>query len=181
MYSELNSLGRFFALLLVLAWISPLVRAQTSSLAEIKYKDDYDRIQSIIKVPDPVKRTTQMLALYKERSDLDPKLLAYADNIFAMDLETLNKQENFIALKGQCERALKLRPKFGEVYLFQGVVFKHEGKMEEAMTAFARCYMIKNPLQRKAKQLLDIAFKAKNRGSLIGEEKFIKQSFQSMQ
>jgi tetratricopeptide (TPR) repeat protein len=180
MYSETNFLGRLFFSLLLLALVSPLVRAQVATLAEIKYKDDYDRIQAIMKVSDPVKRAGQMLAMYKERPDMDPKLLAYADNIFAKDLETLNKQENFVALKGLCERALKIRPRFGEVYLFQGVVLKHEGKMDEAMNDFARCYMIKNPLQTKAKQLLDIAFKAKNKGSLIGEEKLIKQAIQAL-
>jgi len=180
MYSETNSLGRFFFVMFLLAVVSLLGRAQDSTLAEIKYKDDYDRIQAIAKVSDAVKRAGQMLSLYKERSDMDPKLLAYADNIFAKDLETLNKQENFTALKGLCERALKIRPRFGEVYLFRGVVLKNEGKMNEAMNDFARCYMIRNPLQIKAKQLLDIAFRAANKGSLIGEEKLIKQATQDL-
>jgi tetratricopeptide (TPR) repeat protein len=180
MYSETNSLGHFFFSLLMLTLVSSLVQAQESTLAEIKYKEDYDRIQAIRRVSDPVKRAGQMLAVYRERPDMDPKLLVYADNIFAQDLEALNKQQNLTALKELCERALKIRPKFGEVYLFQGVVLKNEGKIDEAMNAFARCYMIKNPLQTKAKLLLDIAFRAVNKGSLIGEEKLIKQAMQGL-
>lgn len=180
MQPERNSLQRLFFSVLLAVLGSPMVRAQDSTLAEIKYKEDYDRVQAITKISDPVKRAGQMLTVYKERPDMDSKLMAYADNVFAKDLETLNKQQNFTALKGLCERALKLRPKFGEVYLFQGVVLKNEGKVDEAMNAFARCYMIKNPLQIKAKQLLDIAFRALNKGSLIGEEKLIKQAMQGL-
>jgi tetratricopeptide (TPR) repeat protein len=180
MCSERNSLGRFSFSMLLLALVSSLVRAQDSTLADIKYKDDYDRIQAIIGVSDPIKRAGRMLNLYRERPDMDPKLLAYADNVFAKDLETLNKQQNFTVLKGLCERALKIRPRFGEVYLFRGVVLKNEGKIDEAMNDFARCYVIKNPLQSKAKLLLDIAFRSVNKGSLIGEEKLIKQAMQTL-
>ena len=180
MNSEMNSLKYFFFSFIVVFLLASGVRAQDSTITDIKYKEDYDRIQAIAKVSDPVKQAGQMLAFYKGRPDIDPKLLMYADNIFAKDLESINKQENFPVLKDLCERALKFRPRFGEVYLFRGVALKNEGKADEAMDDFARCYMIKNPLQIKAKQLLDIAFRAKNKGSLIGEEKLIKQAMQNL-
>jgi tetratricopeptide (TPR) repeat protein len=162
------------ALILALGFLG--VRAQEGTVAEIKYKEDYDRIQKIITVSDPLKRANQMLTFYKEKPDLDPKLRDYADNIFARDLEAIMKQGNYIALRGLCEQALKVRPKFGEVHLFHGVVLKNENKIQEAMNAFAKCYLIKNPLQAKAKQQLDVTYRASSGGSLIGEEKIIKNA-----
>ncbi len=100
--------------------------AQEDSLEDFKYKEDYDRVQSIIKTPDVVKRADRMMALYSERRDMKPELRDYADNMFAKDLEALMKQNNYIALKGACERVLKIRPKFGEAYLYYGVVLKRE-------------------------------------------------------
>jgi tetratricopeptide (TPR) repeat protein len=167
-----------FASVLALAvWIG---RAQQGTLAEIKYKEDYDRIQKIIKVNNPVKRAEQLLNYYKERQDLNPKLRDYADNIFARDLESLMRQGNHIALRGLCERALQVRPKFGQVYLFYGVALKNEKKIQEAMTAFAKGYLIKNPLQAKAKQQLDITYRAFSGGSLIGEEKIINNAMKDL-
>jgi len=173
-------LGRFMLLCALLAACCS-VRAQDSTLAEIKYKEDYDRLQSIIRASDPAKRANQMLAFYKERPDTDARLLTYADNVFDKDLETLMNQENTSVLRDLCARALKLRPKFGEVYLFQGVVLKSEHKIDEAMLCFAKCYMIKNPLQSKAKQQLDIAYRAGNQGSLIGEDKILKRAVQELE
>jgi tetratricopeptide (TPR) repeat protein len=180
MYSETNSLGRLFFLLMLVALVTSLVRAQDSTIADIKYKEDYDRIQTIRRTSDPAKRAGQMVAFYRERPDTDSRLLVYADNVFAKDLETLMQQQNYTALKELCERALKIRPRFGEVFLFQGVVLKNEGKINEAMNAFAKCYVIKNPLQTKAKQLLDVAFRTVNKGSLIGEDEIIKQAAQGL-
>jgi tetratricopeptide (TPR) repeat protein len=156
------------------------IYAQDETLAEIKYKEDYDRIQKITAVTQPVKRADLMLKLYKESPDMDPQLRAYCDNIFAKDLESLMKQENSIALKGLCERALKIRPKFGEVYFFQAVILRKEKKIEEAMNAFAKSYLIKNPLQKKAKELLDSTYRSFNKGSLIGQEKIIKKAMQEI-
>jgi tetratricopeptide (TPR) repeat protein len=147
--------------------------AQDESLSEIRYKEDYDQIQKIIKISEPVKRADQMLAFYRGRTDMDPKLREYADNIFARDLETLMKQRNYIAMKGLSERAIKLRPKFGEAYFFYAVALKFDNKVNEAMNAFAKCYLIANPLQKKAKELLDTTYRSTSGGSLIGEDKII--------
>lgn len=170
--------GRFLLLVMVLSLSCPAVLAQDETLAEIKYREDYDRLQKIAPVTQPVKRAGLMLAFYKERPDLDPQLRKYADNLFARDLESLMKQNNSTALKGLCERAIKIRPKFGEVYFFYGVVLRKEQKVEEAMNALAKSYVIKNPLQKKAKELLDTTYRTYNKGSVIGQEKIIKKAMQ---
>jgi hypothetical protein len=153
----------------------PATRAQDESLAEIRYREDYDQIQKIVRITDTAKRADQMLAFYKGRSDLDPKLREYADNFFARDLESLHKQGNFVAMSGLAERAIKLRPKFGEAYFFYAVALRHDNKMDEAMIAFAKSYLITNPLQKRAKELLDTTYRSVNKGSLLGEDKLIKK------
>jgi len=169
-----------FAAVLIISLGFPAAMAQDATLEEIKYKEDYDRIQSILKVSDILKRGDMILKLYRERPDMNPKLRDYVDSLFARDLEALMKRQNFVALKSLCERALKLRPRFGEVYLFQGIVLKNEKKSAEAMTAFARCYVIKNQLQTRAKQQLDLLYRASHGGSLIGQEKLIKEAMKGI-
>ena len=156
------------------------VYAQDKELADIKYKEDYDRIQSITKIGDIAKRADKMVALYSEERDMDSKLRDYADSLFARDLETMNKQGNLSALKSICERILKVRPKFGEVYLFYGVALKNEKKMDEALNAFARGSAIPNQLQAKAKQQLDLAYRAAHGGSLVGQDKFVKEAMKDL-
>jgi len=159
----------------------PAVFAQDETLEEIKYKEDYDRLQRIAPVTQPVKRAGLLLTFYKERPDLDPKLRTYADNLFARDLETLMKQDNTTALKGLCERAVKMRPKFGEAYFFYGVALRKEKKLEEALDAFAKSYVITgHPLRKKAKELLDSTYRSYNKGSLIGQDRFIKKAVQDL-
>ncbi len=147
--------------------------AQDETLAEIQYKEDYDRVQKIIKVSPPAKRAIQLLELFEARSNMDSRLRAYVDNIFATDLESLMRQSDYNALLKFCERALKVRPKFGEAYFFYAVALKREKRMNEAMDALAKCYVIPNPFQKKAKQLLDITYRDLNKGSLVGEDKII--------
>jgi tetratricopeptide (TPR) repeat protein len=153
--------------------------AQDESLADFKYKEDYDRIQSIAKTADVVKRAERMVAVYGERRDMDSKLRDYADNIFARDLETLMKQSNYIALKGMCARVLKIRPRFGEAHFFYGIALKREKKIDEALKAFARAYGIDNPLKAKAKQQLDVTYRATG-GSLSGQEKLVKDAMKDL-
>ncbi len=171
----------FFLPVLILSLVLPAaVRAQDETLAQIKYKEDYDRIQKIAAITQPVKRADQLIKFYGERPDLDLKLRAYCDNLFAKDLETLMKQDNSIALKGLCERALKVRPKFGEAYFFQGVVFRKEKNLEKAVNCFAKAYLIGNPLQKKAKELLDTTYRIYNQGSMIGQDKILRQARQEL-
>jgi tetratricopeptide (TPR) repeat protein len=149
---------------------------QEGSVEEIKYKEDYDRVQKIIKVRSPVTRTEQILNLYDDRPDMDSRLRKYTDDIFSKDLEALLKQNNYIALRGICEHAIKVDPSFGEAYLYYGVALKNDKRMEEAMIAFAKGFLIKNPLQKRAKQQLDIAYRSLHNGSLVGQDKIIEKA-----
>jgi hypothetical protein len=155
-------------------------RAQDSTLEDIKYKDDYDRVQAMLKMPDIMKRINIALSMYKDRRDMNEELRVYLDNLFVRDLQKLMQQQNFPVLKSVSDRALKIRPRFGEMYLFQGIILKNEKKPQEAMTSFARGFVIKNPLQSKCKQQLDLLFRAAHGGSLIGQEKFIKESMKDL-
>ena len=172
--------SRFPSCLLVFAAAVSMIKAQDETLADIKYKEDYDRIQAITKISDIVKRADKMVAFYGERRDVDPKLMDYIDNLFARDLETLTKQTNYNAVLGISERILKFRPRFGEVYLFYGVALKNSKKVEDAMNAFARGASIPNALSTKSKQQLDIAYRAVNGGSLVGQDKLIKNAMKDL-
>ncbi len=181
MLSNKNFMGRalfFFAPVLASGFL--MVCAQDETLAELKYKDDYERIQRIVKIGDPVRRVDQMMVFYRERLDVDPKILSYADNIVARDLESMMKQGNFSALRGICERVLKVRPKLGEAYLFYGVALKNEKKIPEAMNAFAKCSLITTPVRSRCKRQLDITYRSVSGGSLIGEDKIIKNALKEL-
>jgi hypothetical protein len=166
---------------LIFALELSVVRSQDSTLDEIKYKEDYDRIETIKRVTDIVKRDDRMIAMYRERPDMDDKLRVYLDNLFVRDQESLMKQQNWAALNGLCERVTKIRPRFGEAYLYQGVALKNEKKNQEAMAAFARCYVsTTGQFQKRAKQQLDVLYRAESGGSLIGQEKIIKQAVKDL-
>jgi hypothetical protein len=103
-------------------------RAQNDSVEDVKYNDDYERIQKIVAVSQPLKRADQLVVVLKERPDLDAKLYSYVANIFVRDLEALSKQKNFIAIRGLSERVVKARPKFGEAYMFYGLSLRQDNK-----------------------------------------------------
>lgn len=161
---------------LLLCFAIPTFAAQDGELQEIKYQEDYDRIQKIVKVGDVVKRSDQILALYKERPDIDPKLRQYIDGILARDMETMLKQGNSSGVISIGDRAVKLRPHFGEVYFFQGLALKSAKRFDEAATAFAKCYVVNNPYKTRAKPQLDSAYRAAHNGSLVGEDKLISRA-----
>jgi hypothetical protein len=148
-------------------------RTQDGEIEDIKYNDDYARIQKIAAVTQPIKRAEQFIAVFSERPDLDDKLRAYATGLFVRDLDALSQQKNFMAIRGLCERAIKARPKFGEAYMYYGLALKQDNKLEEAVNAFAKCFLIPNPYQQRAKTLLDTTYRAKNKGSLVGEDKML--------
>jgi tetratricopeptide (TPR) repeat protein len=164
----------------VFALLAPAILAQDETLADIRYKEDYDRIQSIAKTNPITKRVDRLVAMYGERQDMDIKLRDYADNIFAIDLGSLLGQGNLAAIKSSCEKVLKIRPQFGEAHFYYGVALKNEKKMQEAMMAFARASAIKNPLQTKAKQQLDLSYRSTHNGSLIGEDKLVKEAMKGL-
>ena len=174
-----NSQG-YFLLMVLIILVANLARAQDETLAEIKYKEDYDRLQKIAAITNPSKRADLLVKFYREKPDLEPRLKQYADSLFLTDLDALMKQQNFIAIRGLTERVLQIRPKFGEAYFFHAVALKNDKKIEEAMQSLARCYVIKNPYQKRAKQLLDVTYRDYNKGSMVGLEKIINQANQAM-
>ena len=151
------------------------VQAQ-ETVDEIQYREDYDRIQEIIKVSNVVKRVDQIVKLYEDRRDLNIQLRDYIDGILVQDMEALLKQGNTIPIRALSERAIKVRPRFGEAYLFYGVALKNDKKMDEAMLAFAKAFVIDNPLQKKAKQQLDVTYRSVHKGSLVGQDEIIAQA-----
>ena len=161
-----------FSILMLIFGFS-FVLAQEGTVDEVQYAEDYDRIQKIIKVSNVVKRLDQIVNLYVDRPDLNVQLRDYTDGILVQDMETLLKQRNYIALRGLSERAIKARPRFGQAYLYYGVALKYDKKMEEAMNAFAKGYLIDNPMKKKAKQQLDVTYRSANKGSLVGQDKII--------
>jgi hypothetical protein len=176
LFTQLSSLAA-----LIFALTFSTVRAQDSTLEDIKYKEDYDRVQAILKISDIQKRLDRVVALYKERPDMREDLRAYLDNnIFLKDLETLMKAQNIGLLGTICDKTLKVRPRFGEVYLYQGFAFKSQKKNSEALMAFAKGSVITNQLKAKSKQQLDVLYRAEHGGSLIGEEKLIKEAVKEL-
>ncbi len=181
MFENVRPLARsLIAAAIIVTLGTTLAPAQDSSLEDIKYKEDYDRVQTILKISDITKRTDRMLSMYKDRRDMNEQIRTYLDNLFVRDLDAFMKQQNFTALAKLSDSALKIRPRFGEVYLYQGIVLKNEKKTQEAMVAFARGASIKNPNQAKCRQQLDLLFRAANGGSLIGQEKFIKEAMKDL-
>jgi tetratricopeptide (TPR) repeat protein len=172
--SVLRPLFGFSILMLLFGFTA--VQAEQETVDEIQYREDYDRIQGIIKVSNVVKRVDQIVKLYEDRRDLNIQLRKYIDGILVQDMETLLKQGNYIPIRALSERAIKVRPQFGEAYLFYGVALKNDKKMEEAMLAFAKAFVIDNPLQKKAKQQLDVTYRSVHDGSLVGQDKIIAQA-----
>ena len=172
MLANCSTFGRLFGLsILVLTAALTAVSAQEGTIDEIQYNEDYNRIQSIMKVNNLVKRSDQIIILYEERTDLNQQLRDYTDGILANNMETLLKQGNYIAVRGLSERALKVRPKFGQMYLYYGVALKNDKKIEEALLAFAKGSLIKNTHQARAKQQFDLTYRSTTGGSLVGQDK----------
>jgi hypothetical protein len=172
MFTNCSKFGQWigFSILVIAAAFSS-VGAQEGTIDEIQYKEDYDRIQNIIKVNNLVKRSDQIIKLYEERSDMNSQLRDYIDGILCNNFEELLKQGNFIAVRGLSEQALKIRPKFGQMYLYYGVGLKNDKKIEEALLAFAKGSLIKNTHQARAKQQFDVTYRSTTGGSLVGQDK----------
>jgi hypothetical protein len=164
------AVARIFVLLvLALAVGNSTVLAQDAE--EIRYAEDYERLQEIIKVSDPAKKADQLVAYYKARPHLDSKLKVYADSNFGNALKDLIAQPDLV--KKLAQNAIALRPKFGEALFFYGVVLKKESKFDEALAAFAKSSLIESSRQPEAKQLFNTTYQGTHNGSLVGSDKLI--------
>jgi len=161
---------------LVLVFASSLTAAlgQDTTAADIKYEEEYNRALAIGNSKDqPAKQAEKFLTFFKDNLNADPKIMLYADGIFLQDLEKLNTQKDYAAVASLAERAVKLRPLFGEAYLHYGFALKNQQKLPEAINAFAKCSVIRNQYMARAKQQLDLAYRAAHNNSLVGEDKLI--------
>ena len=68
MFANKSFLKRYLSLSIIIL-ISGLftARAQDATVEEIKYQEDYDRLQRIAAVKQPLKRADQLAKLYTER------------------------------------------------------------------------------------------------------------------
>ena len=162
----------FILLILVLSAGHSAVFGQTAE--EIRYQEDYDRLQEILKISDRARQADQLVAYYKGRPNLDARLRVYADSKFGNALNDLMKQPSLV--KKLAQSALAVRPKFGEALFFYGVILKNESKFDEALMAFAKSSLIENSRQTQAKQLLDTTYRGTHNGSIVGENKLIEKA-----
>jgi tetratricopeptide (TPR) repeat protein len=147
---------------------------EEESPAEAKYRQEYERIQKIVVIPDVMRRGDQLFQFMK--ADPDPKLTEYAHGHYIHVLEELSKAQKFSAIITLSEKYIAMRPRVGETYYYYGAALKSLQKYPEAMKALAKCTVLKNPASRKAREFLEFVYKSQNKQSLIGLEKLIKQA-----
>jgi len=147
---------------------------QEESPAERQYREDYDRVQKIMAVTDPARRSEQLFGFLKARPD--SRMAEYAQGNFFVALEALQKAESFKTLLGLSQRYIELRPKVPETYYFYGAALRSENRLNDAMDALARCTVVRNPMSRKAREFLEFVYKSQSKGTLIGLDKILKKA-----
>jgi tetratricopeptide (TPR) repeat protein len=153
--------------------------AQEDEPADVrKYREDYETYQKINAISDPVKRGDQLIQFLKERPN--SKLAGTAQGNVLSILDGYIKSENNDAMLSLSDKFIKARPKVGEVYYCQGLALKNLKRLDEAMDALAKCYILKNPVSTKAKALLDMIYKGQHRGMLDGQEAIIAKAKQDI-
>ena len=174
-----NRVARLFLFaslaLMLLAVGVPSILAQDDESPEVKlYREDYERVTKIVAITDQLKRADGLLTFTKERPD--SKMNDYVrDNILAV-LDSLVKADNNSALSSLTDRYIKLRPRVGETYYFQGVALKNMRKFPEAIDSLAKCVVQKNRLSSKAREFLEYIYKGQNQGNLTGLDKVLKKA-----
>ena len=175
MFERRNLLRPMLSLLGFLIWSGiPELRAQEESAEEKQYREDYDRVQKMVAVSDPIKRADQLFLFLKERPD--SKVAEYAQGNYLVVMEDLLKKEDFAQLMKQSERFVRLRPRVGEGYYFYGSALRNANKNDEAMVVLAKCSLIRNAAAGRARKYLEVIYKSQNKGSLIGLDKVFKKA-----
>ena len=175
MVERRDFLRPLFPLLGFLIWsgISEL-GAQEETADEKQYREDYDRVQKMVALPDPIKRADQLILFLKERPT--SKVAEYAQGNYLVVMEDLLKKEDFAQLMKQSERFVRLRPRVGEGYYFYGSALRNASRNDEAMVALAKCSLIRNAAAGRARKYLEVIYKSQNKGSLIGLDKVFKKA-----
>jgi tetratricopeptide (TPR) repeat protein len=177
MKTALRYLIPFFAAIFCLGAVAAF--AQEDEPADVrKYREDYEAYQKIAAVSDPMKRGEQLIQFVKERPN--SKLAGTAQGNVLSILDGYIKSENSEALLSLSDKLVKARPKVGEAYYCQGLALKNLKRLDEAMDALAKCYVLKNPVSTKAKALLDMIYKGQHRGLLDGQEAIIAKARQDI-
>jgi tetratricopeptide (TPR) repeat protein len=162
-----------FGLLLIFGFSQVRGQEQEGESKEAaQYREDYERLQKIIAISDVTKKADALFQFMKERTD--SKVLDYAQGNYLQVIDSFAKAEKYPVVAQQCERLIKLRPRVGETYYYYGAALKNMNRIPEAMTALAKCTLIKNAAARKANEFLEFIYKAQNQGSIIGLEKIKK-------
>jgi hypothetical protein len=147
---------------------------EEESAEETQYREDYERVTKVVATADVMRRADQLFQFIKERPN--SRMAGYAQQHYWAVLETLSKSEKHAAIITLSERLIALRPRVGETYYFYGAALKNVQKFPEAMTALAKCYVLKNTASRKAKEFLDYIYRTQNKGSMVGIDRLIKKA-----
>jgi len=160
-------------LAIILCFAAARAWAQEETPAETQYREDYERYQKIAAIKEPMKRADELLQFLKDRPDSKLNGTVQSGYLYVVQEQaTATKWDVVIA---QSERFIRVRPKVGETYWFLGRAFSEQKKLDVAMIALAKCYLLKCPVSAKAKQYLDYLYKGQ-RGNLVGLEKIIQKA-----
>ena len=165
-----------FMLALFLGFGSVAVAQQEEDeSAETKlYREDYERLQKIVAIPDPTRKTDSLLVFMRERPN--SKIIDYAQGNYIQVMEGYAKAEKYPAVIALAEKFIKVRPRVGETYYLYGAALKNAGRIPEAMDALAKCAVIRNPASRKAREFLEFIYRGQNKGSVVGLDKLLKKA-----
>jgi tetratricopeptide (TPR) repeat protein len=134
--------------------------------AQKQYREDYEMYQKIQAVKEPLKRVEEELKFIQERPQ--SQLLKNVSADFLLYLDGLVKQSKWDQVLSSSARFIKLQPRVGETYYYQGQALDGLKKPEEAMVSLAKCYIFKNPGSDKAKLFLDSIYKRLHQGKTDG-------------
>ena len=153
----------------------PCLTAQDEeSPQEKQYREDYEHVTKIVAIPEAVKRADALLVFMRERPN--SKMDDYAQGNFFSVLDNLVKGENNAAILSLTDRFIKMRPRVGETYYFQGVALKNQRKFAEALDSLAKCVVLKNRISGKAREFMEYIYRGQNRGEIAGMEKLIQKA-----
>ncbi|MBZ5496805.1 MAG: hypothetical protein LAP85_10405 [Acidobacteriia bacterium] len=166
---------KLLPLLGVVLWFGTAqLRAQEDETpAQKQYRDDYEQFQKIQAVKEPLKRADEWLKFLQERPK--SQLLPNVQADLLIILNDLGNQSRWDTMVPLAERFIKLRPRVGETYYYYGQALNGQKKYDDAMSALAKCYILKNPGSDKAKRFLDAIYKSQHQGKTDGLDALIRK------
>ncbi len=147
---------------------------EDESPAQKQYREDYEQYQKIQAIKDSTGRVDELLKFIQERPK--SQLLKNAQADFLYLVQDQAKQSRWDTVVSWSSRFIKLQPRVGETYYYYGQALDSLKKPEEAMTALAKCYLLKNPGSDKAKLYLDSIYKRTHQGKTDGLDALIQKT-----